>query len=164
MGKKLVAYFTASGLTGKAARRIADAAEAETFEIRPEKRYTEADLKWTNPFARCNREKFGKKELEYVGDVEDFASYDTVFVGFPIWYFSCPPIVQKFLQDHDFTGKKVVLFATSGGTDIMKIISKVSPFLGEGVEPAAAKLLRTTDGMNEIRAWLEELEQTAPEA
>lgn len=82
--KALVAYFSASGTTSTVAEAIANQTGAELFEIQPEKPYTDADLKWTNPLARCNREKIGKKDVPIAGTVEDFEAYDLVFLGFPI--------------------------------------------------------------------------------
>ena len=82
----LVTFFSAEGTTAKVAKELAAAIGADIFEIRPEKPYTAADIRWTNPLARCNREKFGKKDVPVTGTVPDFAGYDTVLIGFPIWY------------------------------------------------------------------------------
>jgi hypothetical protein len=87
MKKALVAYFSAeAGTTRRIAEGLADAVAADLYEIKPEKPYSEADLRWTNPLARCNREKLGKKDVPVEGKVPGWAEYDTVYLGFPIWY------------------------------------------------------------------------------
>ena len=118
--KTLVAYFSASGYTASLAKRVAAAAEADLFRIEPVEPYTDADLKWTNPLARCNKEKFGKKDVPIKDRVKDFDNYDFILIGFPVWYFAAPNIIETFVKSYDFTGKKVALFATSGGSDITK--------------------------------------------
>ena len=115
--KSLVAYFSAeAGRTRKIAEKLAVSLAADLFEIRPEKPYSEADLKWTNPLARCNREKLGKKKVPLAGKVEGWEEYDTVYLGFPIWYYAAPNVIETFCSEYDWTGKKVFLFATSGGS------------------------------------------------
>ena len=116
MSKILVACFSAGGNTARLGRAIAKAAEADIFEIKPETPYTEPDINWKNPLARCNKEKIGKKDVPYVGEVENFDSYDTVFIGFPIWYYGAPNIISTFVKAYDWEGKKIALFATSGGS------------------------------------------------
>ena len=111
MSKVLVTYFSAEGTTAKVAERLAAAIEADLFEIKPEKPYSEADINWKNPLARCNREKIGKKDVPIVGSVENFADYDTVLIGFPIWYYGAPNIIQTFVKQYDFSGKRIGLFA-----------------------------------------------------
>ena len=116
--KALVAYFSASGVTKKVAERLAAAVGADIFEITPETPYTAADIRWTNPFARCNKEKMGKKDVPVSGRVENMADYDLVYLGFPIWYSGAPNVVLTFLKGYDLSGKKIALFATSGGSGI----------------------------------------------
>ena len=89
------------------------------FEIQPERPYTKADIRWTNPFSRCNKEKLGKREVPVKGTVDHFDQYDAVLIGFPIWYGCAPNVVNTFCSGYDFTGKKVALFATSGGSGII---------------------------------------------
>ena len=100
--KSLVAYFSAQGATAKVARELAAAIDADLFEIRPETPYSAADLRWTNPLARCNREKFGKKDVPVAGRIDDFADYDTVYLGFPIWYGGAPNVVNTFCKRPPF--------------------------------------------------------------
>lgn len=120
MSKKLVTYFSQSGITKALAQEMAKVAEADLFEIAPKVPYTDADVNWRNPISRCNKEKIGKKDVEIAHKVESFEQYDTVYVGFPIWYWNAPNVVQTFIKEHDFSNKKLVLFATSGGSDLGK--------------------------------------------
>lgn len=137
--KTIVAYFSAeSGTTAKVAKEYAAKIGADLFEIVPEKIYSKADLNWKNPLARCNREFFGKKEVPVSGKVENFDEYDTVYIGFPIWYGIAPLVVSSFCSQYDWTGKKVHVFATSGGSGIGKTAEKLAPFV-KGTEISDAK-------------------------
>ncbi len=155
MSKKLVAYFSAEGTTGAVAKRLAGAVGADLFEIVPEKPYTAADIKWTNPLARCNREKIGKKDVPVSGKAEGFGEYDEVFLGFPIWYYGAPNVVATFVKGYDWSGKKIALFATSGGSDMGKTAEKLAPaFNGKG-KIAGAKRFSSAAGEDELKAWAE---------
>ena len=119
MTKTLVAYFSASGTTARTAKEIAEAAGADLYEIRPAKAYTAADLDWTDKKSRSTAEMNDpacRPEIE--GTVEHMEQYDTVLVGFPIWWYVEPRIVDSFLESYDFSGKTVIPFATSGGSGI----------------------------------------------
>ena len=140
--KSLVAYFSAQGATAKVARELAAAIDADLFEIRPETPYSAADLRWTNPLARCNREKFGKKDVPVAGRIDGFADYDTVYLGFPIWYGGAPNVVNTFCKGYDWTGKEITAFATSGGSGIGKTGEKLSPYV-RGGRITAAKLVHS---------------------
>ena len=135
--KKLVAYFSAQGTTAQVAKDLAEHLGADLFEIRPLHPYTAADLRYTNPLARCNKEKFGKKDVPVAGMVEHFADYDEVFLGFPIWYGAAPNVVNTFCKAYDWSGKKVYAFATSGGSGIGKTAEKLKPFLAGTVSVTA---------------------------
>ena len=113
--KTLIAYFSAEGTTARVAKELASKLEADLFEIRPEKPYSAADLKWTNPVARCNREKVMKKSVSVSGKVENLSQYDTVYIGFPIWYGAAPNVVNTFCEAYAWNGINVYAFATSGG-------------------------------------------------
>ena len=141
--KALVAYFSAEAPTPQLAGELAESIGADLFEIRPEQPYTAADIRWTNPLARCNREKLGKKDVPNVGTVENWSAYDTVYLGFPIWYYGAPNIVNTFCKAYDWAGKKVVLFATSGGSDIGKTAAKLQPYLKGGPNIISAGVYRT---------------------
>ena len=156
MTKILVAYFSASGVTAGLAKRLAECAGADLFEIEPAEKYTAADLKWTNPLARCNREKFGKKDVPVKGRAENMADYGLVLVGFPIWYGAAPNVVNTFLRGYDFTGKRVAAFATSGGSPIGKTAEKLRPYV-KGGEVADAKLFSPGTDEGTLKAWVETL-------
>lgn len=132
MSKKLIVYFSAEGTTAAVAKEAADTLDIDLFEIKPLHPYTAADIKWTNPLARCNREKFGKKEVPSIGKIEGFKEYDTVYIGFPIWYGCAPNVVNTFCKEYDWTGKTVYAFATSGGSEIGKTAEKLRPFISNG--------------------------------
>ncbi len=143
--KTLVAFFSAeAGRTKRVAEELVKKLEADIFEIVPEKPYTKADLSYMNPLARCNREKFGKKDVPVYGRVENFPDYDTVYIGFPIWYGAAPNVVNTFCSAYDWTGKKVHVFATSGGSGIGKTAEKLAPYL-KGVESVDAKLVHSAE-------------------
>jgi flavodoxin len=150
--KTLVVYFSAeSGRTRGVAESLAAAVEGDIFEIRPEKPYTAADLNYINPLSRCNREKFGKKKVPFVGDVENFESYDRVLIGFPIWYGGAPGVVNDFCKAHDFTGKKVAAFATSGGSGIGRTAAKLQDYV-KGAPVIDARLFQSADP-GPLKAW-----------
>ena len=121
MSKKLVAYFSASGVTKSTAERLAKAADADLFEIQPLVPYTKADLDWTNKKSRSSVEMSNPDSRpEIANKVPDFEEYDTVFLGFPIWWYVAPAIINTFVESYDFSGKTVVPFATSGGSGMGK--------------------------------------------
>ena len=143
--KTLVAYFSAQGTTAALAKALAQKTGADLFEIRPEIPYTAADIKWTNPLARCNREKIGKKDVPVTGAVADWEGYDLVYLGFPIWYYGAPNVVNTFAKGYDWADKRVVLFATSGGSDIGRTAEKLQPYLKNGQIVKAMVLKGTTE-------------------
>lgn len=154
--EKLVAYFSAeSGRTAMVAEKLAAACGADLFEIRPVEPYTAADLKWTNPVARCNREKLGRKEVPIDGRVSDWDKYELVLIGFPIWYFAAPNIIETFVKSYDFTGKKIGLFATSGGADIGKSPAKLQPLVSG--EIIGAKLFQPDVSKETLKSWADSL-------
>ncbi|MBR7000563.1 MAG: flavodoxin [Lachnospiraceae bacterium] len=147
--KKLVLYFSAEGNTAKVGKEFAERIGAEVFEIVPEVPYTKADIRWMNPLARCNKEKFGKKDVPVKGKVADFDAYDTVYIGFPIWYGCAPNVVNTFCAAYDWTGKKIGVFATSGGSGIGKTAEKLAPYV-KGGEIVSAKLVKSSAEVEEI--------------
>lgn len=121
MSKILVVYFSASGMTARAAEVIAHACDADLYEIRPEQPYTPADLDWRNKSSRSTIEMTNPDSRpEVAGPAVDVAQYDTILVGFPIWWGVEPRIVDTFLEGHDFSGKTLIPFATSGGSSIAR--------------------------------------------
>ena len=117
MSKKLVAFFSASGTTKKVAQMIAEEVKADLFEIEPKVPYTKLDLDWMNKKSRSSVEMSDKKyRPEIMKKKMDMSSYDEILLGFPIWWYVAPTIINTFLEAYDFSGKKIVLFATSGGS------------------------------------------------
>lgn len=132
MTKKLVAYFSASGVTAKVAKKLAEAAGADLYEIKPAVPYTSADLNWNDKQSRSSVEMGDRSSRPAIADSDaNIAAYDVVYVGFPIWWYVAPTIVNTFLESYDFTGKKIVLFATSGGSGFGKA--------AQGLQPSAPK-------------------------
>lgn len=153
----LVAYFSATGTTARAARELAGAINADLFEIVPEKPYTSADLNWNDKNSRSSREMADEKCRPAVaGDGPDMSAYDTVFVGFPIWWYIEPRIIDTFLEAHDFSGKTVVPFATSGGSGLGKAPQRMAT-LAPGSTVTEGRLLNGRLDADDLRAWAEGL-------
>ena len=128
MSKALVAYFSASGVTARVAENLAKAAGADLYEIKPAVPYTKDDLNWMNKQSRSSVEMRDSSSRPALADTDaDIAAYDTIFVGFPIWWYIAPTIINTFLESYDFSGKKVVLFATSGGSGFGKAVQNLQP-------------------------------------
>lgn len=153
MEKTLIAYFSAQGTTAKIAKATAKLLEADIFEIKPEVLYTSADIKWTNPLARCNKEKIGKKDVPVAGKIENFEEYQLIILAFPIWYGCAPNVVNTFCKGYDWTGKKVAAIATSGGSGIGKTADKLKPYVN-GAVSVDAKLVHND---MEVKNWVETL-------
>lgn len=157
MGKTLVAYFSASGVTKKLAQTLADAIGADLFAIEPKVPYTKADLNWMDKQSRSTIEMQNPASRpEIAGVCKNIADYDTVFVGFPIWWYVAPTIVNTFLESCDLTGKTVVPFATSGGSGMGKtadILRAVCP--AANILPG--KRMSAHESADAVRAWLETL-------
>lgn len=156
MSKKLVAYFSASGNTKEAAEIIAKAAGADICEITPKVRYTKADLNWMDKKSRSSVESNNKSfRPEIIKNDIDMGQYDELIIGFPIWWYVAPTIVNTFLEAYDFAGKKIVLFATSGGSGFGNTVKELQPSAPDAVI-TEGKLL---NGMSkqEIVAWAESL-------
>ena len=156
MSKKLVAYFSASGNTKEAAETIAKAAGADICEITPKVRYTKADLNWMDKKSRSSVESNNKSfRPEIIKNDIDMGQYDEVIIGFPIWWYVAPTIVNTFLEAYDFAGKKIVLFAASGGSGFGNTVKELQPSAPDAVI-TEGKLL---NGMSkqEIVAWAESL-------
>lgn len=123
---KLVAYFSASGNTAAVANKLAAAAGADICEIRPAVPYTKDDLNWMNKQSRSSVEMSDKSSRPAIADTAvDIAKYDTVYIGFPVWWYIAPTIINTFLESADFSGKKIILFATSGGSGFGKAVENL---------------------------------------
>ena len=128
MSKKLVAYFSASGTTASVAKMLAAVAGAELYEIKPAVPYSKADLNWMDKQSRSSVEMRDKSSRPALADTDaNIADCDTVFIGFPIWWYIAPTIINTFLETYDFSGKKIVLFATSGGSGFGKAVESLQP-------------------------------------
>lgn len=128
MSKKLVAYFSASGITRKVAEMIAEAADCDIYEITPKVAYTKADLNWMDKKSRSSVEMNDKKiRPELADNTIDISGYDEIILGFPIWWYVAPTIINTFLEAYDFVGKKIVLFATSGGSGFGNTVKELQP-------------------------------------
>ena len=128
MSKTLVAYFSAEGNTKVLAKTISDVVKGDIFEIAPTEKYTSADLNWQNKSSRSSIEMQDKASRPTIADkVENMDQYDTVFVGFPIWWYIAPTIINTFLESYDFAGKTIVPFATSGGSGFGNTVKELQP-------------------------------------
>ena len=158
MSKTLVTYFSAErGTTTALPEKLAAAAGADVFEIVPKKPYSKADLTYSNPLARCNREQIAKKDVPIAGTVDNMADYDTVLIGFPIWYYNAPMIIKTFVKQYDLAGKTIGLFATSGGSDIGRTAEKLEPYLNAGTTVSGAKVFNGAVSEADLKAWVESL-------
>ena len=158
MSKKLVAYFSASGKTAKVADMLADAVGADIYEIRPEVPYTQADLNWMNKKSRSSVEMNDKAFRPAIADKNaKIDQYDTIFLGFPIWWYVAPTIINTFLEGYDFSGKKIILFATSGSSGFGKTVEELKVSVPASCEIIEGKLLNGKQTIPKIREWTETL-------
>ena len=156
MKKALVAYFSASGVTEQVAEKLASAAHADCFRIQPKIAYTKADLDWTNKSSRSSVEMSDPASRpEIVNENLDVSSYDTIFIGFPIWWYVAPTIINTFLEAYDFSGKKIVLFATSGGSGFGNTVKELQSSAPDAVITEGRLLNRGTK--QEISEWVNSL-------
>ncbi|MCR5201907.1 MAG: flavodoxin [Lachnospiraceae bacterium] len=155
--KTLVTFFSVSSKTKKVAERLAKLSGADLFEIKPEVPYTSADVKFINPLARCNKEKLGKAQVPIADKISNFDEYDLIVIGFPIWYAAEPNIIDTFVTDYDFSGKKVALFATSGGTGAAKSKDKVQAVIKGDAKVIDSKLFKVDSPDEDLKNWIEKL-------
>ena len=157
MSKKLVAYFSASGVTANAAGILAEAAGADLYEIKPAVPYTSADLNWMDKKSHSSVEMANPDSRPAIADKEvNVEAYDTIFVGFPIWWYVAPTVINTFLESHDFTGKIIVLFATSGGSGFGQSVQKLKDSC-KGAIVKEGRLLNGRVSKAELEAWVKEL-------
>lgn len=157
MSKKLVAYFSASGVTASLAKNLAAVIGADLFEIEPVIRYGKADLDWTNKKSRSSDEMNDKSSRPAVAKkLGNMSEYDEVFVGFPIWWYIAPTIVNTFLEGYDLAGKTIIPFATSGGSGM----GETNEYLAnscKGAKLVEGKVLRRNACADELKKWAEEV-------
>ena len=155
MSKTLVAYFSASGTTQRAADKLAKAAGADLYEIRPAVPYTRADLDWMDKKSRSTLEMKDPSFRPELADKDaDIASYDRIFLGFPIWWYVAPTLINTFLESYDFTGKEIILFATSGGSGFGKTVQALESSCPDSVIKEG-RLLNGGMSEAELKAWAE---------
>ena len=153
MSKKLVAYFSASGITRNVAKMIAEAAGADLYEITPKEAYTKADLNWMDKKSRSSVEMNDKTfRPEIVKEDLNLSSYDTILLGFPIWWYVAPTIINTFLENYDFSGKRIVLFATSGGSGFGNTIKELKPSAADAEIVEGKILNRASD--DQLKEWI----------
>ncbi|MBR2883557.1 MAG: flavodoxin [Clostridia bacterium] len=158
MSRKLVAYFSASGVTAKLAEQLSEAIGADLHEIRAKEQYSQADLDWRNDKSRSSIEMKNKTfRPEIVDDKISISEYDTVFVGFPIWWYVAPTIINTFLESHDFSGKTVVVFATSGSSDFGNTINELKISLPDSTKLIEGKVLNGKYTNKELSDWAESI-------
>lgn len=157
MSKKLVAYFSASGVTASLAKNLAAAIGADLFEIEPVIRYGKADLDWTNKKSRSSVEMNDKSSRPAVAKkLGNMSEYDEVFVGFPIWWYIAPTIVNTFLEGYDLAGKTIIPFATLGGSGM----GETNEYLAnscKGAKLVEGKVLRRNACADELKKWADEV-------
>lgn len=157
MSRKIVAYFSASGITAKVAETLAEAIGADIYEIEPEVPYTKADLNWMDKQSRSTIEMNDPSSRPAIkGKRDNMADYDTVFVGFPIWWYVAPTIINAFLESYDLTGKTIVPFATSGGSGMGKTNEKLLPSCA-GAKLLEGKVWGSSVSRKELITWIDGL-------
>lgn len=157
MSKTLVAFFSASGTTKRVAEKLASASGSDLYEIRPAVPYTRADLNWQDKRSRSSLEMNDPSSRPELADKDaNIAAYDRIFLGFPIWWYTAPAIVRSFLESYDFTGKSIVLFATSGGSGLGKTAKELSSSC-PGAKIVNGQLLNGNPSENALKQWAESL-------
>lgn len=159
MTKSLVVYFSASGITKKVAQNLAKVLDADIYEIKPTIPYSKEDLNWVDKKSRSSIEMNDlNSRPEIVNDNAHVEKYDTVFLGFPIWWYMAPTIVNTFLEKYDFSDKKIVLFATSGGSEFGGTIKNIKPSVAESAEIIEGKLLNHNPSIDDLTQWVKSLD------
>lgn len=158
MSKKLVAYFSASGVTKNVAEVLATAAGADLYQIKPVIPYTPADLNWSDKKSRSSVEMNDPTSRPELADKNaEVKNYDVIFIGFPIWWYVAPHLINTFLESYDFSGKTIVLFATSGGSGFGKTIKELKGSISEMATIKEGKLLSGRLSKDELTAWVKGL-------
>ena len=156
--KTLIAYFSASGITKKVAQNLASAINADIYEIKPLVPYTDADLNWMDKNARSTVEmKDWNSRPEIKDDDAHIENYDTIFVGFPVWWYIAPTIINTFLEKYDFSNKRIILFATSGGSGFGRTVENIKPSVSDSTEIIEGKILNHNPSVEELKKWAESL-------
>ena len=157
MRNVLVAYFSASGSTRKVAKKLSEAIGATLFEIKPAQTYTGRDLNWNDKNSRSTLEMNDKSSRPAMTEKIDVSAYDTIFIGFPIWWYTAPRIINTFLESGDFSGKKIILFATSGGSGLGNTAEDLKSS-APNATIISGKIFRSTANVDELKTWAETYE------
>lgn len=155
MSNRLVAYFSATGTTARVAQTLADAIGADLYEIVPEVPYTSADLNWNDKQSRTSREMADKASRPAIrGKVKNMDQYKTIYVGFPIWWYIAPTIINTFLEQYDLSGKTIIPFATSGGSSMGQTAASLASSC-PGADLMEGKRFAAHVGTAELKKWAE---------
>lgn len=158
MSKKLVAFFSASGSTRKLANTLAEIVGADTYEIKPATLYTGKDLNWNDSQSRSSVEMADINSRPALNDKDaKISEYDTIFIGFPIWWYVAPHIINSFLESYDFAGKTIILFATSGGSGFGETLNQLKPSCAASVKWIQGKVFRGRVDKNTLSDWIKTL-------
>ena len=157
MSKTLVAFFSASGVTRQVAQKLAAAAQADLYEIKPAVPYTQADLNWRDKSSRSSVEMQNLAIRPQLADTDaKIEQYDRILLGYPIWWYMAPTIINTFLESYDFSGKRIILFATSGGSGFGKSVKELSPSCPNAMI-REGRMLNGNPSEQELRQWVESL-------
>ncbi len=157
MSKILVAYFSASGTTARVAKNLAEATGADLYEIAPKVPYTSADLNWNDRNSRSSKEMNDRANRPELSDRNaKIDEHDTIFIGFPVWWYTAPRIIDSFLDAYDFAGKKIALFATSGGSGLGNTASDLMS-AHQGVTIVDGRLLNGRPSASQLKSWVESI-------
>lgn len=155
MSKILVAYFSASGVTANVAKNLATVVKGDIYEIKPVIPYSNADLNWMDKNSRSSVEMNDKSSRpEIVQDDAHIEKYDVIYLGFPIWWYVAPTIVNTFLEKYDFSNKKIIIFATSGGSGFGGTVASLKPSVSASTEIVEGKLLNHNPSIDDLKKWV----------
>lgn len=157
MNKTLVAFFSASGTTKRAAEKLSDAIHSDLYEIRPAVLYTRADLNWQDKHSRSSVEMNDPSFRPELADKDaNITAYDKIFLGFPVWWYTAPTIIRSFLESYDFSGKSIILFATSGGSGLGRTAEELSSSC-PGANIKEGRMLNGSLSRDALKQWAESL-------
>lgn len=158
MNKKLIAYFSCTGTTKKVAENLAEAIDGDLYEIAPVRPYTSEDLNWRNKNSRVSLEMNNKDSRpEIATKVRNMEEYNTIFLGFPIWWYVAPNIIETFLESYDFSGKTIVIFFTSGGSGLGNTISELKQICSNDTKFIGGKRFGISTSVEELKLWVNSL-------
>ncbi len=158
MNNKIVVFFSATGRTKEVAEKLGTVLQCDTFEIKPKIKYTDADLNWMDKNSRSSKEMGDKSFRPALADINiDISNYSTIFLGFPIWWYVAPTIINSFLENYDFANKTIILFATSGGSDFGKTLDGLKCSVSKSAKLIQWKLIDADSSLDKIKLLAKEL-------